>query len=135
MRGGAAPNGPLRRLRTIASRPRARAFSRSLRSGAGQPVSRAPALHGRPRMLPAISSTPTAFTECRVKLRSFATVADGAPHDGGPLEEYDRRVEDGLLRNDEHQRGTVVLELSGPERWLTLLLQVSSRASSISTTN
>lgn len=23
----------------------------------------------------------------------------------GPLEEYDRRVHDGLLRNDEHQRG------------------------------
>ena len=31
--------------------------------------------------------------------------------DIGPMQEYDRRVEDGLLRNDEHQRGE---EPTGP---------------------
>jgi len=38
----------------------------------------------------------------------LATVSD-APEDGvlGPLQEYDRRVDMGILRNDEHQRGII----------------------------
>ncbi|KAM0426156.1 hypothetical protein ACHAPT_008500 [Fusarium lateritium] len=39
----------------------------------------------------------------------MATVVDADPivHDGGPIPEYDRRVEVGKLRNDEHQRGII----------------------------
>lgn len=36
----------------------------------------------------------------------MATVVDAEPiHGGGPIPEYDRRVQAGKLRNDEHQRG------------------------------
>ncbi|PNY24207.1 Protein AFG1 [Tolypocladium capitatum] len=107
MRGGAASNGPLRRLRAAASRPRARTFAGTVRSGAGQAVSRPPVLHGRLRTLQAVSLRPAALAACRVKLRSFATAVDAGPRGGGPLEEYDRRVEAGVLRNDEHQRGII----------------------------
>lgn len=37
--------------------------------------------------------------------RALATVSDRAIGGLGPLEEYDRRVDAGILRNDEHQRG------------------------------
>lgn len=37
--------------------------------------------------------------------RALATVSDRAIGGLGPLEEYDRRVDAGVLRNDEHQRG------------------------------
>lgn len=37
--------------------------------------------------------------------RSMATVSDRPVVGLGPLEEYDRRVDAGILRNDEHQRG------------------------------
>lgn len=37
--------------------------------------------------------------------RSLATVSDRPVVGLGPLEEYDRRVDAGILRNDEHQRG------------------------------
>ncbi|EGR51775.1 uncharacterized protein TRIREDRAFT_55508 [Trichoderma reesei QM6a] len=37
----------------------------------------------------------------------MATVSDRAVESWGPLEEYDRRVEAGILRNDEHQRGII----------------------------
>jgi hypothetical protein len=37
--------------------------------------------------------------------RTAATVVDSRSPVGGPLAEYDRRVDNGLLRNDEHQRG------------------------------
>ncbi|KND93058.1 Protein AFG1 [Tolypocladium ophioglossoides CBS 100239] len=101
MRGGAAPNGPVSRLWATASRPRVRTFASAVRSSAGQAVSRAPALHGRPWTLPAISSRPSAFAA------SFATAVGGAPPGGGPLEEYDRLVEASILRNDAHQRGII----------------------------
>ncbi|KJZ79266.1 hypothetical protein HIM_01417 [Hirsutella minnesotensis 3608] len=39
--------------------------------------------------------------------RLLATVADGTGRTHGPLEEYDRRVDAGMLRNDEHQRGII----------------------------
>lgn len=35
----------------------------------------------------------------------MATVSDRSVESWGPLEEYDRRVAAGILRNDEHQRG------------------------------
>jgi protein AFG1 len=44
----------------------------------------------------------------RAPARHLATVVDSKPDNGGPLEEYDRRVEEGLLRNDEHQRGKLL---------------------------
>lgn len=37
--------------------------------------------------------------------RRLATVVDAPAKDHGPLDEYDRRVIAGILRNDEHQRG------------------------------
>lgn len=37
--------------------------------------------------------------------RSLATVVDTPAKDHSPLDEYDRRVIAGILRNDEHQRG------------------------------
>lgn len=38
-------------------------------------------------------------------IRTLATVVEKGDDDFGPLQEYDRRVNAGLLRNDEHQRG------------------------------
>lgn len=38
-------------------------------------------------------------------LRSLTTEASDKADGGGPLAEYDRRVEAGELQNDEHQRG------------------------------
>ncbi|KAH0536125.1 hypothetical protein FGG08_006968 [Glutinoglossum americanum] len=38
------------------------------------------------------------------QLRRLATVTNANPSNRGPLNEYDARVDDGLLRNDEHQR-------------------------------
>ncbi|VUC23161.1 unnamed protein product, partial [Clonostachys rosea] len=39
--------------------------------------------------------------------RTFATVSNVQGDGLGPLQEYDRRVETGALRNDEHQRGII----------------------------
>ncbi|KAK1635181.1 AFG1-like ATPase-domain-containing protein [Colletotrichum phormii] len=41
---------------------------------------------------------------------AVATVTEGnraAKDDHGPIQEYDRRVDNGILRNDEHQRGII----------------------------
>lgn len=40
--------------------------------------------------------------------RGHATVTNAPPKDHGPLDEYDRRVIEGILRNDEHQRGKLL---------------------------
>ncbi|KAG5926445.1 hypothetical protein E4U42_003291 [Claviceps africana] len=40
-------------------------------------------------------------------LRMASTVVDAEIQRGGPMAEYDRRVEAGLLRDDEHQRGII----------------------------
>lgn len=45
-----------------------------------------------------------------VQLRSLATEAGAKVDGGGPLTEYDRRVEAGELQNDEHQRGKIYSE-------------------------
>ncbi|GAB0131578.1 hypothetical protein EsDP_00000042 [Epichloe bromicola] len=42
-----------------------------------------------------------------VSLRTAATVVDSEIRSGGPLAEYDRRVDAGVLRDDEHQRGII----------------------------
>ncbi|KUJ16572.1 uncharacterized protein LY89DRAFT_586463 [Mollisia scopiformis] len=39
--------------------------------------------------------------------RTLATVRNANPDDRGPLQEYDARVEQGRLRDDEHQRGII----------------------------
>ena len=44
----------------------------------------------------------------RPPARHLATVVESKTDGRGPLEEYDRRVEEGLLRNDEHQRGKLL---------------------------
>lgn len=38
--------------------------------------------------------------------RRLTMVEKSTQDDFGPMQEYDRRVDGGLLRNDEHQRGT-----------------------------
>lgn len=42
-----------------------------------------------------------------INMRSLATAAEAKTSAavGGPIPEYDRRVETGMLKNDEHQRG------------------------------
>ncbi|KAH7145841.1 AFG1-like ATPase-domain-containing protein [Dactylonectria estremocensis] len=46
---------------------------------------------------------------CLSRMRFMATVAtdENIGQDWGPIQEYDRRVEVGQLRNDEHQRGII----------------------------
>lgn len=61
-----------------------------------------------------------------------------AKDDHGPIQEYDRRVDNGILRNDEHQRGKFALPVADIGGWGVSHAddgQVSSRASSTSTTS
>lgn len=40
-----------------------------------------------------------------IGLRTAATIVESRLYGEGPLAEYDRRVDNGLLRDDDHQRG------------------------------
>lgn len=62
---------------------------------------RAAGLNGRSRA----TQTTTIWQPLPSATRALATVSDRAIGGLGPLEEYDRRVDAGILRNDEHQRG------------------------------
>lgn len=56
-----------------------------------------------------LSCRPFDARPCVAQSRSLATVSEAPKGEGlGPLEEYDRRVELGLLRNDKHQRGMLL---------------------------
>ncbi|KAL7919703.1 AFG1-like ATPase domain-containing protein [Trichoderma austrokoningii] len=102
MRGGAVACRPLSRLRSSASCARSRQFSTSLRVQSAQRVVVRAGLLRATQMVttrrPFASATTT---------RALATVSDRAIGGLGPLEEYDRRVDAGVLRNDEHQRGII----------------------------
>ncbi|KAL7893579.1 AFG1-like ATPase domain-containing protein [Trichoderma sp. SZMC 28014] len=104
MRGGVVASRPLSRLRSSASCARSRQFSRSLRVQSAQRVAvRAAGLNGRSRA----TQTTTIWQPLPSATRALATVSDRAIGGLGPLEEYDRRVDAGILRNDEHQRGII----------------------------
>jgi protein AFG1 len=66
--------------------------------------------HGRPMTALVCRSRPSYvasyYPTVAPRLRTLATAADKGD-DFGPLQEYDRRVNQGLLRNDEHQRGII----------------------------
>ncbi|QUC22583.1 uncharacterized protein UV8b_06824 [Ustilaginoidea virens] len=58
------------------------------------------------RRFPA-SPSPSPSLPFAAVARTAAAAVHDAPQGGGPLAEYDRRVEAGRLRNDEHQRGII----------------------------
>ncbi|KAG5981173.1 hypothetical protein E4U55_003233 [Claviceps digitariae] len=58
----------------------------------------------RPRIHPALAAVSSPHA---ASLRMATTAVDGEKQRGGPMVEYDRRVEAGLLRDDEHQRGII----------------------------
>lgn len=106
MRGGARCSASLRQLRL--SRPLADGgrYARALRTSAAPHALRSLPYCRTQRPELAIQGA-SLSTSCPNRSRSMATVVDADPivHDGGPIPEYDRRVEVGKLRNDEHQRG------------------------------
>ncbi|KAM0449093.1 hypothetical protein ACHAO4_008052 [Trichoderma viride] len=104
MRGGAVASRPLSRLRSSASCARSRQFSRSFRVQSAQRAAvRAAGLNGGLRA----TRTTTIWRPLPSATRALATVSDRAIGGLGPLEEYDRRVDAGILRNDEHQRSII----------------------------
>ncbi|ATY63829.1 ATPase, AFG1-like protein [Cordyceps militaris] len=118
MRGTTAAAVPLRRLQASASCARranpnqARRAVQTLCGGGRSASSSTPLPLPLPRR--GTSKTHARHSAARlgrqfVPLRSLATAADAKADDGGggPLAEYDRRVEAGELRNDSHQRGII----------------------------
>ncbi|KAH7328086.1 AFG1-like ATPase-domain-containing protein [Stachybotrys elegans] len=62
----------------------------------------------RPRRPPVTAQAPrNPVRRPRVGVRGMATAAREVTSDFGPLQEYDRRVEAGTIRNDAHQRGII----------------------------
>ncbi|KAK5998346.1 Protein AFG1 [Cladobotryum mycophilum] len=112
MRGGAAATTPLRRLRITTSSAHGRQIARSFgsRSGRGialrgELVRGTQRLNGPERRATAAVGRGGAYPPAA---RCLATAAEGLRSSGiGPLVEYDRRVDTGILRNDEHQRGII----------------------------
>lgn len=99
MRGGAMTSRPLSRLRSSASCARSRQFSRSFWVQSAQRVIVRAAWNG------GLRTNQTVYRPFPSAARALATVSDRPIGGLGPLEEYDRRVDAGILRNDEHQRG------------------------------
>ncbi len=147
MRGSTAAAVPLRRLQTSAKCARsgtanqARGSTQTLRGArfaSSASLSRQiPIKNARKYSQVHLARPRGAF----VQLRSLATEAGAKADGGGPLAEYDRRVEAGELRNDEHQRGNIYNEFREPFRSVVVELadpankQESSKAYSISTMN
>lgn len=106
MRVGAGVRNHLRRVRTggYSRHCAQRAAGRCARPAARNVASIAQTRSHVLRKIDAARPIPPVQTLDR--RRTLATVSD-APEDGvlGPLQEYDRRVDMGILRNDEHQRG------------------------------
>ncbi|UKZ85301.1 uncharacterized protein TrAFT101_001168 [Trichoderma asperellum] len=101
MRGGAMTSRPLSRLRSSASCARSRQFSRSFWVQSAQRVIVRAAWNG------GLRTNQTVYRPFPSAARALATVSDRPIGGLGPLEEYDRRVDAGILRNDEHQRGII----------------------------
>ncbi|OAA81386.1 ATPase, AFG1-like protein [Akanthomyces lecanii RCEF 1005] len=112
MRGSTAAAVPLRRLQTSAKCARsgtanqARGSTQTLggaRFASSASLSRQIPIKNARKYSQVHLARPRAFAQ----LRSLATEAGAKADGGGPLAEYDRRVEAGELRNDEHQRGII----------------------------
>ncbi|KAL7950007.1 AFG1-like ATPase domain-containing protein [Trichoderma barbatum] len=107
MRGGVVASRPLSRMSCSACCARSRQFARAFRVQSAQlVVMRAGLNAGSKRYLDA-GVKHGAYRTSLATTRSLATVSDRPVVGLGPLEEYDRRVDAGILRNDEHQRGII----------------------------
>ncbi|KAJ4210406.1 ATPase [Fusarium falciforme] len=108
MRSGARCSASLRQLRLSRSLADGGRYARALRTSAAPQTLRSLPYCRTQRPELAIQGA-SLSTSCPNRSRSMATVVDADPivHDGGPIPEYDRRVEMGKLRNDEHQRGII----------------------------
>ncbi|KAF6813710.1 AFG1-like ATPase [Colletotrichum sojae] len=130
MRGASAPSAlPLRRLCTLPpvarTLPRHTALCRPLCTSC---LARRPnAPNTRPRIAQGVTAHHTRIAGQRraASVVAAATETDNSGHleadggsarantetvkrdDFGPIQEYDRRVDNGILRNDEHQRGII----------------------------
>ncbi|KAH0496746.1 hypothetical protein TgHK011_004093 [Trichoderma gracile] len=104
MRGGARP---LSRLSSSACCARSRRFARAYRVQSAQRAVMRAGLNGGIKRLPRARDEKWTCLGPQATRRALATVSDRAVGSWGPLEEYDRRVEAGILRNDEHQRGII----------------------------
>ncbi|KAK4099280.1 hypothetical protein N658DRAFT_498654 [Parathielavia hyrcaniae] len=104
-----APSRPLRTA-PICVRQRAIYTACSYTANVGQRPS-APLRPGRRlRIVSQRNSGPAPFAPGQTRRATVAaaeTVENANPGDIGPIQEYDRRVDSGVLRNDEHQRGIV----------------------------
>ncbi|OAA47810.1 ATPase, AFG1-like protein [Metarhizium rileyi] len=107
MRGGGTPSrDAARRLRAVLRKSCHQRLVRQHTSCAGRLNSRPTAIkHFQTWQTPL--PTPKALSPYVVGIRTAATVVASQSQGGGPLAEYDRRVDTGLLRNDEHQRGII----------------------------
>ncbi|KAM3448099.1 hypothetical protein MY3296_008101 [Beauveria thailandica] len=111
MRGSTAAALLSRRLQASANCGRSanakQARRRSIQTlSGGRSASASPLLKRRPaKNLWKCPETHLVRGGALVQSRSLATEAGANADGGGPLAEYDRRVEAGELRNDEHQRG------------------------------
>ncbi|KAJ6779840.1 hypothetical protein PWT90_00836 [Aphanocladium album] len=113
MRGSTAAAVPLRRLQASANCSRnakVKQARRSIQTLSGAPTaSPAPLLRhaGRRSLWRHPESCLGPRADAFLPRRALATEAGAKADGGGPLAEYDRRVEAGELRNDEHQRGII----------------------------
>ncbi|KAB5572165.1 ATPase, AFG1-like protein [Coniochaeta sp. 2T2.1] len=89
---------------------------RGLRTACARPIPRQPISGHRstiPRTLPPCASTLSCLSHPSASQRRHATAVAAATEENKnyddiePIQEYDRRVDAGLIRNDEHQRGII----------------------------
>ncbi|KAM5362013.1 hypothetical protein ACJZ2D_012763 [Fusarium nematophilum] len=109
MRGGARCSASLRHLRASTPLADGGRYARALRTSAA-PQTLRPLPYCRTQRPELAIQDASLSTSCPNRSRSMATVIDTEPpvsQDDGPIPEYDRRVEVGKLRNDEHQRGII----------------------------
>ncbi|KAG6006415.1 hypothetical protein E4U21_007081 [Claviceps maximensis] len=109
MRARAAHRAAARRLRVMECKAKSPSVARLHvscyeRNPYRPTVSRVAKVVSRPSIHLALVGAPPPHAVC---LRMATTVADGEKQRRGPIAEYDRRVDAGLLRNDEHQRGII----------------------------
>ncbi|UKZ73662.1 hypothetical protein TrVFT333_001312 [Trichoderma virens FT-333] len=107
MRGSVAASRPLSRMSYSACCARSRQFARSFRVQSAQPVVMRAGLNGGIKRYLDAGVKRGIYQTSLATTRSLATVSDRPIVGLGPLEEYDRRVDAGILRNDEHQRGII----------------------------
>ncbi|EXV04955.1 AFG1-like ATPase [Metarhizium robertsii] len=107
MRGGVASSkGAARQLRAGLHHSRNQRFTGQYSSCIGRIGFRPTAIKHFPTCQTTLPA-PTALAPYTIGLRTAATIVESRLHGEGPLAEYDRRVENGLLRDDDHQRGII----------------------------